>query len=162
MKARRLLIISAALVGVITVCALLLQSHSLSATNGASIYLKGYTNTAGVDMAVIVVTNHTETQFECLVGPRESEASQGSRPLFRSTSAPAAQGTLPPLGVFEFSVPSSSDTNLWRVSVKLQESTVNLPTSRRLIIGLLHEVGLHGLDPEIHHLTSPAFSSDQK
>jgi hypothetical protein len=147
---------------ILAISVLLLQPPSLSTTNSASISLLGYTNTAGADMAVFEVTNHTKTQFFCFVGARASEASKGGRPLFHDTSAAAAPGALPPLGTFSFSVPSSPDTNLWRVPVELQEIDAGRPKLQRAFAGVARLVGVHSLDAKTYHLTSPAFSRSEK
>lgn len=164
MKVRGPLAICAVLaIAVVFLSILLLQPPSFGTTNGVSLYLRGYTNTAGTNMAVFEVTNHTKTQFVCFVGPRASEASKNGRPLFHDTSAAAAPGTLPPLGVFAFSVPSSPDTNLWRVSVQFQELDVARSKWQQVFAAILRVIGVHSLDAKTYQLTSPAFSrSDEQ
>jgi hypothetical protein len=159
MKVQRTLTVCAVSAAVVTLLSVvLLRPPSLSTANSVSFYLRGYAKTAGADMAVLEVTNHTKTRFLCFVGPRSSEASKNGRPLFYETSAAASPGTLPPLGVFAFSVPASPDTNFWRVSVQLQELDVARPAWQRGTARILRLVGVHSFDAKTYSVTSPAFS----
>jgi len=163
MKVQRTLTVCAVSAVVVTLLSIvLLRSPSLSTANSVSFYLRGYTNAAGADMAVLEVTNHTKTRFLCFVGPRSSKASKNGRPLFYDTGAAASPGTLPPLGVFAFAVPASPDTNFWRVSVQLRELDVARPGWQRAIARILRLVGVHSFDAKTYSVTSPAFSRSEK
>jgi hypothetical protein len=159
MKVQRILTVCALSAIVVTLLSvLLLRPQSLSTANSVSIYLRGYTNSAGADMAVMEVTNHTKARFLCFVGPRSSEARKNGRPLFCDTSAAAPPGTLAPHGVFAFAVPASADTNFWRVSVQLQELNVARPGWQRGIARILRLDGVRSFDTKTYSVTSPVFS----
>jgi len=159
MKVRRPFIICAVFaVLVVFISVWVLHPSAYRTPNCASFYFRGYTNTAGTNMAVFEITNHTKLKFVCFVGPRASQASRNGRPLFYDTSAAAAPGTLSPLGSFAFSVPSSPDTNLWRVSIQLQELDVARPRWQRAFASILRVIGVRALDAKTYHMTSPGFS----
>ena len=164
MKVRHPFIVGLVLAGVVLLVSIMLVHQlALSTTKSASIYLRGYTNTVGgADMTVFEVINHTRTPFVCFVMPRSSEASKGGRSLSHDTTFAATPGALPPRGVFVFSVPSPPDTNLWRVSVQLQEIDAGRSKMQRALAGVLRLVGVHFLDVQTYNLTSPAFGKSKK
>src|SRR5688572_29252489 len=96
MKVRRLFIVSAALAVLVAVISIwLLQPSSHHTTNDVALYFRGYTNTAGTNMAVFEVTNHTKIQFVCFVGARASVASRGGRPLLHAVLVAEASACIP-------------------------------------------------------------------
>jgi hypothetical protein len=157
MSVRRTFVICGVFVALVTLVSVwFVTPVSYRTPHDVSLFLTGYTNVSGTNIALFEVTNRTKIQFVCFVGPRSSLASRNGRPLFRDLSAAALPGTLPPLGVFAFSVPSSADTNLWHVSVQLQELNFR-PKWQRAFATALRMIGLHWFEPKVYNLTSPAF-----
>jgi len=92
-----------------------------------------------------------------------SVASRNGRPLFHDLYAAADDpGFLQPLGAITFVVPCSADTNLWHVSVDLQEVSAARPKWRRVSAEILRFVGFHMLDDKTYNVSSPAFGTGEQ
>ena len=162
MKVRRLFVVFGVLTVLVAVLSVrVLQPASYQTTKDVSLYLLGYTNTAGTNMVVLQLTNRTAALFMCFVGPRTTVASRNGRPLFHELHPAADPGLLQPRGAFTFAVPSSVDTNLWHLSVQLQELNSAVPKWRRVAAGILRSIGVHALDARAYYVTSPEFGRDE-
>ena len=164
MKLRRSLLICGVLIALVAfISARLLRPSSAGTATGVSVYLLGYTNLSGTNMALFVVTNRTTAAFTCFVQSHaRSVAWINGVPLFRDLSPGVTPGDLPPSGGFPFAVRSSADTNLWHVSVELVEVKASRPKWQRAPVSILRSIGVHSFDDRWHHITSPPFGNGEQ
>ena len=157
MKIRRSLVVFSLLAVLVTIISFwLLQPPSFNTNNDFSLSLLGYTNSSGTNMAILQVTNRTQTRFFCFIGPRMTEAHHNGHPLLHDLRQAANPGVLNAYGVFTFKVFASTDTNLWRVSVQLQKIDAPQPKWRRTIVKFLKSIRVYPFINQTDGLTSPA------
>lgn len=159
MTVRKIIIASVfvAVLLTVTVVGLFRPAHLRPAnvpTNWFSIAFLGYTNQANGCQAVFQITNHTPGTFQCLVGPRVSEASRAGRPVFCDPREAAPPGLLLGRGTFTFAVAAAPDTNRLHVSVEVRDARSPDGGLRPL----LRRFGVHTFKRYSQTLTSPAFS----
>jgi hypothetical protein len=154
MTVRKIIIASVFVAVLLTVTVVGLLRPANVPTTWFSIAFLGYTNQANGCQAVFQITNHTPGTFQCLVGPRVSEASRAGRPVFCDPGEAAPPGLLLGRDTFTFAVAAAPDTNRLRVSVEVRDARSPDGGLRPL----LRRFGIHTFKRHSQTLTSPAFS----